>query len=153
MSERLKKYFTDEELQFVQNLAKQKGMKETDVVFSLAREMIQTYQLRYVSGQQVLTMLDLLAMKLPQWFALQLNLVGQSSLQVTSLSKQLASLSEPSAVDKIIQLLRSPEISKVVGQIVPLVASLGKLAPSPTPREDNDENDTPEDDDRGGEWL
>lgn len=126
MSERLKKYFTDEEIQFIENLAKQKGMKETDVVYMLAREMIQTYQLRYVSGQQVLAMLDLLAMKLPQWFALQLNLIGQSSLQVTSLSKQLASLAEPSALDKIIQLLRSPEIANLLNQLLPLLGMLGK---------------------------
>ncbi|ABP73405.1 hypothetical protein [Acidianus bottle-shaped virus] len=126
MSERLKKFFTDEELQFIENLAKQKGMKETDVVFALAREMIQTYQLRYVSGQQVLAMLDLLAMKLPQWFALQLNLIGQSSLQVTSLSKQLASLAEPSALDKIIQLLRSPEIANLFNQLLPLLGMFGK---------------------------
>lgn len=126
MSERLKKYFTDEELQFIQNLAKQKGMKETDVVFSLAREMLQTYQLRFVSGQQVLAMLDLLAMKLPQWFALQLNLIGQSSLQVTSLSKQLASLAEPSSIDKIIQLLRSPEVINIINQIIPILGMLGK---------------------------
>lgn len=126
MSERLKKYFTDEELQFIQNMAKQKGMKETDIVYMLAREMIQTYQLRFVSGQQVLAMLDLLAMKLPQWFALQLNLIGQSSLQVTSLSKQLASLAEPSTLDKLIQLIKSPEIVNLINQLIPLIGMFGK---------------------------
>ncbi|MEM0071305.1 hypothetical protein [Metallosphaera sp.] len=61
----LEKYFTPEEIQFITSLAKEKNLKEMDVIISLAREMIQTYNLRYVNGQQVLALMDLLAMKLP----------------------------------------------------------------------------------------
>jgi len=122
MSERLKKYFTEEELKFIEELAKQKGLKPIDVVYLLAREMIQTYNLKFVSGQQVLAMLDLLSVKLPQWFALQLNLIGQSSLQVKTLSKQLASLDQPSLIDRIIELLKSPEITKLISSFSPFLS-------------------------------
>jgi hypothetical protein len=59
MSERIKKFFTDEELKFIDELAKSKNLKPVDVIYLLAREMIQTYNLNFVSGQQVLAMLDL----------------------------------------------------------------------------------------------
>ncbi|ALG96819.1 hypothetical protein [Acidianus bottle-shaped virus 3 strain ABV3] len=153
MSERLKKYFTDEEIQFIEQLAKQKGLKETDVIYALAREMIQTYQLRYVSGQQVLAMLDLLAMKLPQWFALQLNLVGQSSLQVTTLSKQLSALTQPSTFDKIIELLKTTDAQKLLSMFAPILANLFS---SPQKREDDNTDTTPpsnNDNQNSGEWL
>jgi hypothetical protein len=122
MSERLRKFFTEEELKFIEELAKQKGLKPTDVVYLLAREMIQTYNLKFVSGQQVLALLDLLSIKLPQWFALQLNMLGQSSLQVKTLSKQLASLDQPSIVDKIIELLKTPEVSKLFSAFSPFLS-------------------------------
>ncbi len=145
MTERLKKYFTDEEIQFIEQLAKQKGMKETDVIYSLAREMIQTYQLRYVSGQQVLAMLDLLAMKLPQWFALQLNLIGQSSLQVTTLSKQLSALTQPSAFDKFIELLKSTDVQKLIASLLPVLTN---VIPKKNEEDNEDHNNQP-----SGEWL
>jgi hypothetical protein len=145
MSERLKKTFTDEEIKFIEELAKQKGLKPIDVVYQLAREMIATYQLRYVSGQQVLAMLDLLSIKLPQWFALQLNLIGQSSLQVTTLSKQLASMNQPSLLDRIIDLLKTPEISKLFSSFSPF---LSLFTSGKNDVEDNRNNVTNE-----GEWL
>jgi len=147
MSERLKKYFTEEELKFIEELAKQKGLKPIDVVYLLAREMIQTYNLKFVSGQQVLAMLDLLSVKLPQWFALQLNLIGQSSLQVKTLSKQLASLDQPSLIDRIIELLKSPEITKLISSFSPFLS----LFIGGNKEESEEKESKPNTD--GGEWL
>ena len=145
MSERLKKYFTEEELKFIEELAKQKGLKPVDVVYLLAREMIQTYNLKFISGQQVLALLDLLSIKLPQWFALQLNLIGQSSLQVKTLSKQLASLDQPSLLDRIIELLKSPEVTKLISSFSPFLSLfIGGN------KENEEEKKTTTD---GGEWL
>jgi len=145
MSERLKKYFTDEELKFIEELAKQKGLKPTDVVYLLAREMIQTYNLKFISGQQVLALLDLLSIKMPQWFALQLSLIGQSSLQVKTLSKQLASLDQPSLVDRIIELLKTPEVSKLISSFSPFLSLfLGN--------KEGEENNNQQQN-SGGEWL
>jgi len=146
MSERLRKFFTDEELKFIEELAKQKGVKAIDVVYMLAREMIQTYNLKFVSGQQVLALLDLLSIKLPQWFALQLNLIGQSSLQVKTLSKQLASMDQPSLVDRLIELLKTPEVSKLFSSFSPFLSMF-------LPKEGNEENTDGNKTDNGGEWL
>jgi len=147
MSERLKKYFTEEELKFIEELAKQKGLKPVDVVYLLAREMIQTYNLKFISGQQVLALLDLLSVKLPQWFALQLNLIGQSSLQVKTLSKQLASLDQPSLIDKIIDLLKSPQVSKLISSFSPFLS----LFIGNKNEEEEEKEDKPNTDE--GEWL
>jgi hypothetical protein len=147
MSERLRKFFTEEELKFIEELAKQKGLKPTDVVYLLAREMIQTYNLKFVSGQQVLALLDLLSIKLPQWFALQLNMLGQSSLQVKTLSKQLASLDQPSLVDKIIELLKTPEVSKIFSSFSPF---LSMFIPNEGKENNNEENKS---NSTEGEWL
>jgi len=146
MSERLRKFFTEEELKFIEELAKQKGLKPTDVVYLLAREMIQTYNLKFVSGQQVLALLDLLSIKLPQWFALQLNMLGQSSLQVKTLSKQLASLDQPSLVDKIIELLKTPEVSKLFSAFSPFLSMF-----MPSSKEESDEKNSTNTGE--GEWL
>ena len=147
MSERLKKYFTDEELKFIEELAKQKGLKPIDVVYLLAREMIQTYNLKFISGQQVLALLDLLSIKLPQWFALQLNLIGQSSLQVKTLSKQLASLDQPSLLDRIIELLKSPEVTKLISSFSPFLSLfLGGNKEEGEEKEEKSNNNE-------GEWL
>jgi predicted sugar kinase len=147
MSERLRKFFTEEELKFIEELAKQKGLKPTDVVYLLAREMIQTYNLKFVSGQQVLALLDLLSIKLPQWFALQLNMLGQSSLQVKTLSKQLASLDQPSLVDKIIELLKTPEVSKIFSSFSPFLSMF-----IPNERQDNG-NEENKSNSNEGDWL
>jgi hypothetical protein len=151
MSERLKKFFTDEELKFIDELAKSKGLKPIDVVYLLSREMIQTYNLKFISGQQVLAMLDLLSIKLPQWFSLQLNLIGQSSLQVTTLSKQLASMNQPSVVDRIIELLKTPEVGKLVSSFSPFLSLFGGSA------QGNQENDVESGSngvqDSGDNWL
>jgi len=147
MSERLKKYFTDEELKFIEEMAKQKGLKPVDVVYLLAREMIQTYNLKFISGQQVLALLDLLSIKMPQWFALQLSLIGQSSLQVKTLSKQLASLDQPSLIDRIIELLKSPEVSKLISSFSPFLSLfIGGNKENEEEREGNQNTNT-------GEWL
>jgi len=147
MSERLKKYFTDEELKFIEEMAKQKGLKPVDVVYLLAREMIQTYNLKFISGQQVLALLDLLSVKMPQWFALQLGLIGQSSLQVKTLSKQLASLDQPSLIDRIIELLKSPEVSKLISSFSPFLSLfIGGNKENEEERRGNQNTDT-------GEWL
>ena len=146
MSERLKKFFTEEELKFIEELAKQKGLKPIDVVYLLAREMIQTYNLKFVSGQQVLALLDLLSIKLPQWFALQLNMLGQSSLQVKTLSKQLASLDQPSVIDKIIELLKTPEVSKLFSAFSPFLSMF-----TPSSKEESGEGNNTNNGE--GEWL
>jgi len=145
MSERLRKFFTEEELKFIEELAKQKGLKPVDVVYLLAREMIQTYNLKFVSGQQVLALLDLLSIKLPQWFALQLNMLGQSSLQVKTLSKQLASLDQPSVIDKIIELLKTPEVSRLFSAFSPF---LSMFTPSGEKGESNESTSN-----NSGDWL
>jgi len=147
MSERIKKFFTDEELKFIDELAKSKNLKPVDVIYLLAREMIQTYNLKFVSGQQVLAMLDLLSIKLPQWFSLQLNLIGQSSLQVSTLSKQLASMNQPSMLDKIIDLLKTPEVSKLVSSFSPFLSILGGGLGN------GQESGSLGSQDSGGEWL
>jgi len=147
MSERLRKFFTEEELKFIEELAKQKGLKPIDVVYLLAREMIQTYNLKFVSGQQVLALLDLLSIKLPQWFALQLNMLGQSSLQVKTLSKQLASLDQPSVIDKIIELLKTPEVSKLFSAFSPFLSLF-----TGSPKEEESDSNTQSNND-GGQWL
>jgi hypothetical protein len=146
MSERLKKYFTDEELKFIEEMAKQKGLKPIDVVYLLAREMIQTYNLKFISGQQVLALLDLLSIKMPQWFALQLSLIGQSSLQVKTLSKQLASLDQPSLIDRIIELLKSPEVSKLISSFSPFLSLF--LGGNKENKEENESGNN-----NTGEWL
>jgi hypothetical protein len=49
-------------------------------------------------------------------------MLGQSSLQVKTLSKQLASLDQPSIVDKIIELLKTPEVSKLFSAFSPFLS-------------------------------
>jgi len=109
--------------------------------------MIQTYNLKFISGQQVLALLDLLSIKLPQWFALQLNLIGQSSLQVKTLSKQLASLDQPSLLDRIIELLKSPEVTKLISSFSPFLSLfLGGNKEEGEEKEEKPNNNE-------GEWL
>lgn len=120
----LKKYFSDEELEFIKNYAKQNGITESDAIFKLARDMIQSYNLKFVSGQQVLTMIDLLAMKIPQWIGFMISLIGQSSIQVSTLSRQLASLTQPTPLDRIIDLIRTPEAKEFFSNLLPIIASI-----------------------------
>ena len=122
---KLDKFFTEEELAFLDNYAKQKGVKPNEAILMLAREMIQTYNLRFLSGQQVLAMIDMLSMKIPQWLAFQLNMIGQSAMNVNLLSKQLASLNQPSTLDKVMELLKTTDLSKVLSGIAPLLAQIG----------------------------
>ena len=142
---RLEKYFTEEELQFIENYARQKNVKPQEAIIMLAREMIQTYNLRFLSGQQVLALIDLLSMKIPQWLTFQLNLIGQSAMQVNLLSKQLSTLSQPSTFDKILELLQKTDIGKVLLELAPILFNVTNQQ-----SQGNEEN---KEDNEGGDWL
>ncbi|MEM3313751.1 MAG: hypothetical protein QXT48_05215, partial [Thermoplasmatales archaeon] len=97
--------FTPEEIQFITSLAKEKNLKEMDVIISLAREMIQTYNLRYVNGQQVLALMDLLAMKLPSWFAIQTEFMNRQAMTFKTTANLMSNLfgTKQDVVDTILR--------------------------------------------------
>lgn len=140
---KLDKYFTEEEKAFIEEYAKQRGLKIQEAIIALAREMIQTYNLKFLSGQQVLALIDLLSMKIPQWISFQLNMVGQSAMQVNLLSKQLSTLTQPSTLDKIIDLLQKTDLGKMIMALAPLFTSQAQKTEG---EQDNEQN-------QGETWL
>ena len=122
----LEKYFTPEEIQFITSLAKEKNLKEMDVIISLAREMIQTYNLRYVNGQQVLALMDLLAMKLPSWFAIQTEFMNRQAMTFKTTANLMSNLfgTKQDVVDTILRLLNDPSVSRLLNNLLPLISLL-----------------------------
>ncbi|MEM0257139.1 MAG: hypothetical protein QXP36_15340 [Conexivisphaerales archaeon] len=149
----LEKYFTPEEIQFITSIAKEKNLKEMDVIISLAREMIQTYNLRYVNGQQVLALMDLLAMKLPSWFAIQTEFMNRQAMTFKTTANLMSNLfgTKQDVVDTILRLLNDPSVSRLLNNLLPLVSLLASkpsnLDLSIDRNEQEDNRDDKKDDD------
>ncbi|MEM3242663.1 MAG: hypothetical protein QXK57_06645 [Conexivisphaerales archaeon] len=138
----LEKYFTPEEIQFITSLAKEKNLKEMDVIISLAREMIQTYNLRYVNGQQVLALMDLLAMKLPSWFAIQTEFMNRQAMTFKTTANLMSNLfgTKQDVVDTILRLLNDPSVSRLINNLLPLVSLLTNKSTNVEMITNNDNN-------------
>jgi hypothetical protein len=109
---KLEKYFTQDEIQFIKQYAQQNGLREEEAVISLAREMIATYSLKYVNGQTVLTMLDLLALKMPMWLNMQLNALRQSYMSIRTTAQSIKSLEKPTFFEELLMLLKDKDIAE-----------------------------------------
>ncbi len=109
---KLEKYFTQDEIQFIKQYAQQNGLKDEEAVIALAREMITTYSLKFVNGQTVLTMLDLLAMKMPMWMNMQLNALKQSYFSIRSTAQSIKSLEKPSLFEELMMLLKDKDLAE-----------------------------------------
>lgn len=125
---KLEKYFTNSEIEFIRTYAQQNGLKEEDAVIRLAKEMIETYTLKYLSGQQVLAMIDLLSMKIPVWMNTQLMALRSAYQNVRMTAQAIKSVEAPSLTDLLIEYLKNPETSKeLMGVVTQLVSGLGNL--------------------------
>ncbi len=125
---KLEKYFTNNEIEFIKTYAQQNNLKEEEAVIRLAKEMIETYTLKYLSGQQVLALIDLLAMKIPMWINTQLMALRSAYQNVRLTAQAIKSVEAPSLTDLIIEYLKNPETSKeLMGFVSQLVSSLGSL--------------------------
>ncbi len=94
--------------------------------------MISTYSLKFVNGQTVLTMLDMLAMKMPMWMNLQLGALKQSYLSVRSTAQSIKNLEHPTLWEEIITLLRDPQLSQQAQSFISSITSAiqGFVAPA-----------------------
>ncbi len=109
---KLEKYFTQDEIQFIKQYASQNNLRDEEAVISLAREMIATYSLKFVNGQTVLTMLDLLAMKMPMWMNMQLSALKQSYFNIRSTAQSIKSMEKPSLFEELMYLLRDKDLAQ-----------------------------------------
>ncbi|MEM0210986.1 MAG: hypothetical protein QXR92_04305 [Fervidicoccaceae archaeon] len=151
----LEKYFTPEEIQFITSLAKEKNLKEMDVIISLAREMIQTYNLRYVNGQQVLALMDLLAMKLPSWFAIQTEFMNRQAMTFKTTANLMSNLfgTKQDVVDTILRLLNDPSVSRLINNLLPLVSLLTNKSTNVDMLMNNNEQEDKQDDKKDDDLL
>ena len=151
----LEKYFTPEEIQFIMTLAKEKNLKEMDVIISLAREMIQTYNLRYVNGQQVLALMDLLAMKLPSWFAIQTEFMNRQAMTFKTTANLMSNLfgTKQDVVDTILRLLNDPSVSRLINNLLPLVSLLTNKSTNVDMLMNNNEQEDKQDDKKDDDLL
>ncbi len=125
---KLEKYFTNNEIEFIKTYAQQNNLKEEEAVIRLAKEMIETYTLKYLSGQQVLALIDLLAMKIPMWINTQLMALRSAYQNVRLTAQAIKSVETPTLTDLIIEYLKNPETSKeLMGLVSQLISSLGSL--------------------------
>jgi len=148
---KLDKFFTPEEVQFIREYANQHQIKEDEAVIALAREMIGTYSLKYVNGQVVLTMLDLLAMKMPMWMNLQLGALRQSYMSIRSTAQSIKNLEHPTLWEELVSLLKDPELSKQAQGFISTITNTVQSLLSPgkklettedTTEENNEDSDT-----------
>jgi len=140
---KLEKYFTQDEIQFIKQYAQQNNLREEEAVISLAREMISTYSLKFVNGQTVLTMLDLLAMKMPMWMNMQLSALKQSYFNLRSTAQSIKSMEKPTLFEELMYLLRDKDLAQ---QFTNFVSGILNTIQSFTGkgREENTENNEEE---------
>jgi hypothetical protein len=142
---KLEKFFTSDEISFLKQYAQQHQLKEDEAVISLAREMIGTYSMKFVNGQTVLSMLDLLATKMPIWMNLQLGALKQSYLSVRSTAQSIKNLEHPTLWEEIISLLKDPQLSSQAQSFITGITSAlqGFVAPGSKAQEQekSDEGD------------
>ncbi len=106
-------------------------------MIALAREMIGTYSMKFVNGQTVLTMLDLLATKMPIWMNLQLGALKQSYLNIRSTAQSIKNLEHPTLWEEILTLLKDPQLSQQAQTFISGITSAlqGFVAPGAKPSE------------------
>ncbi len=147
---KLEKYFTQDEIQFIRQYAQQNNLREEEAVISLAREMIATYSLKFVNGQTVLTMLDLLAMKMPVWMNMQLSALRQSYMNIRSTAQSLKSLEKPSLFEELMMLLRDKDLAQ---QFTNFVGGLFNTIQSLTGKKREENEETNEGEEKGDVLL
>ncbi len=109
--------------------------------------MITTYSLKFVNGQTVLTMLDLLATKMPIWMNLQLGALKQSYMSIRTTAQSIKNLEHPTLWEEIITLLKDPELSRQAQSFITGITSAlqGFVAPRNSSEKeekgDDDENE------------
>jgi hypothetical protein len=140
---KLEKYFTQDEINFIKQYAQQNNLRDEEAVIALAREMISTYSLKFVNGQTVLTMLDLLAMKMPMWMNMQLSALKQSYFNLRSTAQTIKSMEKPTLFEELMYLLRDKDLAQqftnfVSGILNTIQSFTGKR------REENTENNEEE---------
>lgn len=121
----LMKYFTEEEQAFIQSYAKQRNLDIKLAIVNMVREYIQTYNLKFVSGQQVLMMLDLLAMKIPTWTAIMTNMTKEQAMNIKQMSGLLNAMfgNKPDYLEKILEVLSKPEVKDLLSSLLGLFSS------------------------------
>jgi len=128
---KLERFFTSDEIAFLKQYAQQHQLKEDEAVIALAREMIGTYSMKFVNGQTVLTMLDLLATKMPVWMNLQLGALKQSYLNIRTTAQSIKNLEHPTLWEEIITLLKDPQLAQQAQSFISGITSAiqGFVAP------------------------
>lgn len=124
----LRKWFTDTELQLLEEYAKANNLSKKEAIYRLAKEYLETMSLRYLNGQQVLGMMEMLMTKLPMWYSGQLMFLAQSSQSLKVLSKQLTALEKPTALDKLMDLLQKEDLKSIIDEllaVLPMLVSKG----------------------------
>jgi len=135
----LKKYFSDTELQIIEEYAKANNLSVKDAIYRLAKENIETMSMRYINGQQVLSMMEMLALKFPAWFSMLLQFLSESSVTLNVLSKQMASITKPTATDKLLELLKDANLEDIIKNIIPLFINAFSQSKQEDSKDDEDD--------------
>jgi len=151
---KLEKYFTQDEIQFIKQYAQQNNLRDEEAVIALAREMISTYSLKFVNGQTVLTMLDLLAMKMPMWMNMQLTALKQSYFSIRSTAQSLKSLEKPSLFEELMMLLRDKDLAQQFNNFLSgIFSTLQSLSSKPRKTEEGENQGEDQGEEKGDELL
>jgi hypothetical protein len=145
---KLEKYFTQDEINFIKQYASQNNLRDEEAVIALAREMISTYSLKFVNGQTVLTMLDLLAMKMPMWMNMQLSALKQSYFNIRSTAQSIKSMEKPTLFEELMYLLRDKDLAQ---QFTSFLGGIFNTIQSFTGKPRNREEDKEGEEDQGEE--
>lgn len=138
----LKKWFTDAELQLLEEYAKANNLTKKEAIYRLAKEYLETMSMRYLNGQQVLALMEMLMTKLPIWYTSNLMFLAQSSQSLKVLSKQLTALERPSALDRLMDLLEKEDLKSIVEELLTVLPTfLSKGGKDNSDEENKDEKD------------
>jgi hypothetical protein len=151
---KLEKYFTADEINFIKQYSQQNNIRDEEAVIALAREMISTYSLKFVNGQTVLTMLDLLAVKMPSWLNLQLGMLKQSYFNIRSTAQSIKSLEKPSLFEELMMLLRDKNLADQFNNFLGnLFSTVQSFAGKSSQKGEEDENNQENNDEKTDELL
>ncbi len=151
---KLEKFFTSDEISFIRQYAQQHQLREEEAVISLAREMIGSYSLKFVNGQTVLSMMDMLAMKMPMWMNLQLGSLRQNYMNIRTTAQSIKNLEHPSVWEELLTLLRDPQLANQAQTFITgITSALQGLVSSGKGKEREEKDDNGDDDGDDNEFI
>lgn len=115
-------------------------MTKKEAIYRLAKEYLETMSLRYLNGQQVLGLMEMLMTKLPMWYSGQLMFLAQSSQSLKVLSKQLTALEKPTALDKLMDLLQKEDLKSIIDELLAVLPMILSGKSDKSNDEENDDN-------------